>query len=270
MTIEKDHFVIRTSDLLNATRDFEALGFIVTQGSETKEGYNALIIFPDDSYLELIAYKRTVSLQAWSWFRRRGWVRRKAEGEYAYIARLWNHWVPRHREGWLDACVKVSGLAGYVDAARERGLNARHMIYTRHLASGMDVSWRMGGGLDLKLPFLLEDVTPRDRRLPTRLDRRHPNGVTGTSGVKFGAKDLSASIEQHTHLFGHAPDDVTETEARYNLPNFVYTICKVAPDDDVGEGLQEVTLISPEASAPQQLDINLTHGARIIIAPPAS
>ena len=266
MTVTKDHFILRVGDLIEATRDFEALGFIVTQGSDTAEGYNALIIFPDDSYLEIVAYKPLLSLKVWGWLCRRGLVRNRGRGDKAFMARLWNNWVPRRREGWLDWCVKVSSAEAFAKTARDRGLDVLDKVHSRTLANGTQGRWRMGGGVDLDMPFFLQDVTPRTVRLPNRLDRRHPNGVTGVAAIRFGVRDLQDAVDGHGRLFGRPPDDTRDDEAIYRFADFVLTIEKIRPDD-TAEGLREVTLTSPLVRAPETLDMRLSHGARLVIAP---
>ncbi|MCG8506750.1 MAG: VOC family protein [Sphingomonadales bacterium] len=269
MTVTKDHFILRADDLLTATRDFEALGFIVTQGSDAGEGYNALIIFPDDSYLEIVAYKPWFRLKVWGWLCRRGLVRRCGRGDRAFMARLWNNWVPRHREGWLDWCVKVSSAEAFAETARDKGLDVSDMIHSRRLADGVEVRWRIGGGIELDAPFFLEDVTPRTVRLPKRLDRRHPNGVTGVAAARFGVTDLAASVALHATLLGARPSNENREEAVFDLPGFTLTLEKATADDPT-EGLREVTLTSPNVSSAETLDLTLSHGARIVVAPSES
>ncbi|MCG8506734.1 MAG: VOC family protein [Sphingomonadales bacterium] len=266
MTIAKDHFVLLVSDLLEATRDFETLGFVVSQGNDTRERHNALVVFSDDSYFEIVAYKPWLSLKIWGWVRRRGLLSRSLEREDAFISRLWNHWAPRRREGWIDWCVEVPSVAGFADAARGRGLRIHEMAYGRELADGTPVKWRMGGEAGLRTPFFIEDVTPRVRRLPNRLGRQHPNGVAGVTALRFGVKSLQDAVDGHTRLFGRRPDELGDTEAVYRFADFTLTLEEIGPAD-AEEGLREVTLTSPRVSLPEKLDTRLSHGARLVITP---
>ena len=58
MLTRLDHLVVLVSDLDQAIRGCEGLGFAVTSGGEHADGLtcNALIPFKDGSYLELVAF----------------------------------------------------------------------------------------------------------------------------------------------------------------------------------------------------------------------
>ena len=57
-----DHAVIYVPNLKRAISQFTALGFTVKLGGEHTHTHNALIIFNDRSYIELLALKQLVSL----------------------------------------------------------------------------------------------------------------------------------------------------------------------------------------------------------------
>ena len=66
MPLSLDHIVIAVTDLDAAMRDYEALGFTVLPGGEHPRGSrNALIVFEDGSYLEIIAFGRPVPDFRW-------------------------------------------------------------------------------------------------------------------------------------------------------------------------------------------------------------
>jgi hypothetical protein len=60
MGLSLDHVVIAVRDLDRTIADYTALGFTVTVGGEHTGGasHNALIVFADGAYIELIAFKR--------------------------------------------------------------------------------------------------------------------------------------------------------------------------------------------------------------------
>ena len=62
-----DHIVILVNDLQAAIDDYAALGFSVAPGGTHADGatHNALIIFADDTYLELIAFLREAPTHYW-------------------------------------------------------------------------------------------------------------------------------------------------------------------------------------------------------------
>ena len=67
MIISIDHVVILVSDLEAAIADYTALGFTVMPGGTHTGGatHNALVVFEDDTYLELIAFLREAPEHPW-------------------------------------------------------------------------------------------------------------------------------------------------------------------------------------------------------------
>ncbi|HML24322.1 MAG TPA: VOC family protein, partial [Aggregatilinea sp.] len=57
MTLQLDHAVIAVHDLDTAANDYRALGFTVKRGGvhANRATHNALIVFGDGTYLELLA-----------------------------------------------------------------------------------------------------------------------------------------------------------------------------------------------------------------------
>ena len=71
MNVEFDHAVIAVHDLERATKEFTDAGFIVIPGGRHDEipTRNALIVFEDGGYLELLAPR---DKEAWESLRARG------------------------------------------------------------------------------------------------------------------------------------------------------------------------------------------------------
>jgi hypothetical protein len=125
------------------------------------------------------------------------------------------------------------------------------------------------------LPFVIQDVTPRDLRVPGGEAAAHPLGVTGIAAVTVVVGDLSSAGAVYAALLG-------EGSAISNLPAGVAagqrftagssTIDVVQPsgqDTDLGsqqfergDNLYEALLRAPESQA-DLLPISLTHGARL-------
>jgi hypothetical protein len=175
-----DHMVILVDDLAAAGADYAALGFMVHAGGEHADGatHNALIVFADDTYLELIAFKRAAPEHRW-----------------------WRHTA--HGEGLIDFALLPDAIEADVAAARSRGLALGEPRPGGRLRpDGQRVAWQLALPETGDLPFLCGDVTPRELRVPAGDARRHPNGVTGIAEVLVAVADLHASGERYRALLG--------------------------------------------------------------------
>jgi catechol 2,3-dioxygenase-like lactoylglutathione lyase family enzyme len=178
-----DHIVILVSDLAAASADYASLGFTVLPGGEHTGGatHNALVIFADDTYLELIAFKRTEPGHRW-----------------------WRHSATG--EGLVDYALLPSAAEADIAAARARGVAYEGPADGGRLRpDGQQVAWQLGMPPTADLPFLCGDVTPRELRVPQGAVRQHPNGVTGIAGLTIAVNDLEASITRYRALLGRDP-----------------------------------------------------------------
>ncbi len=174
-----DHFVILISDLNQAVADYEELGFTVTPGGTHADGltHNALIVFRDGTYLELIAFVDRADTRDNVW----GWRQFLLSGG-----------------GLIDYCAASPDLAEETERLRRNGLAVGiPSDGGRQRPDGKQLRWR-SARFDQGhrvLPFLIEDVTPRALRVPT--DRiSHPNGVVAVSELTIAVDDLDAAIRQ--------------------------------------------------------------------------
>lgn len=168
--------------------DYRALGFTVVAGGSHpgRTSHNALVVFEDGSYLELIAWKSFNPAERWC-------------VEHA-----------KHGEGLMDFALLPEDTAAAIAAAKARGLALNGPIDGgRRRPDGAELKWQTGRQLTFDLPFLCGDVTPRALRVPEGEVRRHPNGVTGIATVTVAVGDLDASITRYRALTGD--DDVVES-----------------------------------------------------------
>jgi len=239
-----DHIVILVEELDAAIADYTALGFKVAPGGTHADGatHNALVVFADDSYLELIAFRREAPEHHW-----------------------WRHVAAG--EGLIDFALLPSAIAEDVAAAQSRGLE----IHGPHPGGrlrpdGVRVAWQTARPAAPGMPFLCGDVTPRELRVPQGELRAHANGVAGIAGVTVAVEDLSATAARYQALLGG-------DAAGPAFPLGDATITLIAPiagagDHDPvrarlslrGEGPFALTLRGERATA---FDPGLTHGVPI-------
>jgi hypothetical protein len=235
-----DHLVILVNDLDLAASDYERLGFAVTPGGEHADGLtrNALIPFGDGSYFELVSFLNPEDPTDNVWG--------------------WREFLPQ--EGLVDYCVasddletdvrRLESLGLVVDGPDDGG---------RRLPDGVQIRWRSArmrqeGRL---LPFLIEDLTPRELRVPRGPAAEHPNGATGVARLEISAPDVEEAAASLAMLL--------ETDTGASLQLGACALSPVATEkEDAAPGPLAVELAG-EAGISEELDLLLAHGVRIRI-----
>jgi hypothetical protein len=167
-----DHLVILVRDLELASADYGRLGFAVTPGGEHADGLtrNALVPFEDGTYFELVSFldPEDPTDNVWGW-----------RGFYP-------------REGLIDYCVASDDLDADVRRLESLGFGVDGPDDGgRRLPDGTKIRWRVArirqeGRI---FPFLIEDLTPRELRVPGDPATEHPNGAKGVSRLDISAFD---------------------------------------------------------------------------------
>jgi Glyoxalase-like domain len=173
-----DHVVLVVLNLEAAVFEHTQRGFTVTPGGEHAGGltHNALVGFQDGSYLELIAFHDT----------------RAAHGKHTWAP------VAERGGGWADFALlsndlrqDVSALADLVARPPEDGGRTR--------PDGLGIAWRVAR-LHRPLPFLIEDLTARELRVPHGDAARHVNKTSRIARVVLGATDPARVSERYAML----------------------------------------------------------------------
>lgn len=234
MPIAIDHIVVAVNDLQQTIQDYERLGFTVSIGGDHahRGSHNALIVFQDGSYIELIAFKHEPPVKDNDW---------------------WD--ILQLGEGLVDAAVISANLIAESARLRESGLDVAEPFQGgRHRPDGVEIAWR-----------LARIATPHDLRVPGGPLAVHANGTTGIASVAFGVPSRAAATPAYTTLFGEPTSEGTFAVG-------VQSIRILEPGDvpeDVanliatrGSRPVSVTL----AGTNQNLSLDLTHGATFSIA----
>jgi catechol 2,3-dioxygenase-like lactoylglutathione lyase family enzyme len=247
MAFALDHVVIAVNDLDRAVADYQSLGFTVYPGGVHHGGvsHNALVVFADGSYFEIIAYREAAPANRW-------WRVLTTAGE-----------------GIVDFAVLPENTERDVAAARARGLELEGPTPGGRLRlDGVRLDWQIVRPATTDLPFWCGDVTPRELRVPEGAIRRHPNGVTGISRVRVVVADLAASIGRFKALVGPEAVSADNGIPRIGLKGTVFEL--IGPDNGDarrhlaarGEGVLSLAL---RGSAPKALEPKLLHGADLTI-----
>jgi hypothetical protein len=167
MLRQLDHVVLVARDLNTAIADHRRRGFTVTPGGEHADGvtHNALITFADGSYLELVAFRDLDRALTHRW-----WKVAADGGGLADFALLSD-----------DLAADSAALADLVKSPPKDGGRIR--------PDGVELKWRTAV-LKAPLPFVIEDITARDLRVPGGAASQHANGAIGIASVAVGAVDI--------------------------------------------------------------------------------
>ena len=168
MLRQLDHVVFVARDLNAAIADHRRRGFTVTPGGEHAGGVtrNALITFRDGSYLELVGFNDLSRSLTHRW-----WKVAADGGGLADFALLSD-----------DLAADSAALADLIKTPPKEGGRIR--------PDGVELKWR-AAFLTPPLPFVIEDLTARDLRVPGGAAAEHANGATGIASVVIGAVDIA-------------------------------------------------------------------------------
>lgn len=244
MAFSLDHVVIAVSDLETAITDYRALGFTVYPGGVHHGGvsHNALVIFADGSYFELIAYRQAAADVRW-------WQVLSKAGE-----------------GFVDFALLPDNTERDLAAARDRGLALDGPLAGGRLRpDGARLDWQIVRPKTTDLPFWCGDVTPRTLRVPEGGMRVHANGVTGVASVKVAVGNVETSAGRYAALAGPAAVKRSNGSTRVGIGAASFELASdPAHVAERGEGPMSLVLRGPAGRA---LDTKLAHGAVLSIAP---
>jgi catechol 2,3-dioxygenase-like lactoylglutathione lyase family enzyme len=262
MSLKLDHIVIAVHDLDATVLDYRALGFNVLIGGDHpgRTSHNALIVFADGVYFELIAWKSPAPQERW-----------------------WQL-LQQHGEGLVDFALLPDSTASTVAAAAERGLVlAGPLDGGRVRPDGERLHWQTARPTSADLPFLCGDLTPRALRVPEGEARVHPNGVQGVTSLAVAVQDLEATLGRYRALLGTSIGEAVvepssnERVARVALGDnllLLSSLQKPGTQETAlaqrlaahGEGPYQVQLKTSQAALAGSLDLKRTHGAAVELA----
>jgi hypothetical protein len=254
MLLGIDHIVIVVRDLEAAMKDYARLGFTVIPGGRHPVGtYNGLIGFEDGSYIELIAFYRENPAHRW--------------------------WAPLQKgEGLVDFCMQTDDMAGDAEALRLAGVRMNApQPWARTRPDGYMLKWILAipqEGQRGVAPFLIQDETPREERVPR--ETGHQNGAKGIDALLVAVQDPVGVAGWYQSIVRRHGEAVARPDLKASGASFrvgrhsVQYLAPSAPESPLASWLQTrgaspcaATLIG---GAPGVLDSYLTHGASLSFA----
>jgi catechol 2,3-dioxygenase-like lactoylglutathione lyase family enzyme len=253
MTLTLDHVVIAVNDLEQATADYRELGFTVIYGGKHASGttHNALVCFRDGTYLELLAPT--------------GEPPKPGAMDFSHLL--------EHGEGVVAYALASDDLEVDAMARRQKGIRVGALMEgSRKREDGVELRWKMAlidGGMS---PFLIQDITPRNLRVPDDdAMTTHDNHVIGIKRVLIVTWQITSEMMRH-HIQIWSKHDLSgeETIARISVqhsPNLLPEEQAVGierltslnvPEAPYGVGLRVQTAFDEPLSLEKTHNVNLT------------
>ncbi len=180
-----DHATIAGGSLKHLRDMLDSVGLRSEYGGQHSTGFTemALISFPDGSYLELMA-----------------WV----DASAPHPGQAWSKFMDQ-QGGPCAWAVSVPDLAQETRRLAAAGIHTSQPVHSgRMLTDGFHLEWEMAGAgpgeRGSLFPFLIHDLTPRERRAyPT--GKPTTEEYAGVSRVVIAVKNLSNAIAQYRRAY---------------------------------------------------------------------
>ncbi|MEX0804415.1 MAG: VOC family protein [Candidatus Binatia bacterium] len=246
-----DHLVIVVKDLQQAADDYRQLGFNVVPGGRHPVGsHNALISFADGSYLEIIAFYREAIDHRW--------------------------WEPLQKDQRLvDYCMRTDDLSGDTQKFHNAGVAINDPVpWSRTRPDGFELKWILSlatGSHRGVAPFLIQDVTLRQERIPQQFE--HDNDAIGIDTVTIAVDELSQIDRWYNAVLGKKGEPIVRRELGaegLRFPVGCQNIEFLMPLDPSSPLINWMRTYGPSpyaatlkssSSAPEIFDPRLLHGA---------
>lgn len=184
-----DHLIIAVNDLDDAINNFAALGFTVRFGGVHASGatQNALIVFQDGTYLELMAPT--------------GEPAKPNTADYTFLF--------ARGEGFAGFCLSSDDLTADAALIQAQGGNIGSISEGgRVRPDGVEMRWRTAWIDEQSLPFVMQDLSPRNLRVTDDPAlTTHANGATGIGALFVTDSPWAMPValnQRFTAVFGEA------------------------------------------------------------------
>lgn len=177
-----DHAIIAVDDLIQAAVRYEDMGFTVIEGGKhaNQATHNALIVFKDGSYIELMALTGEPPLPD--------------HADYSYLL--------QDGAGLVGYAFATADIQSTVKSLQSRGVALNHPVAGgRKRPDGVELRWQTAMIGRTVSPFFIQDDTPRDWRIPhDDASVQHRNGATGINSLSFLVADLQSGMDRYQQI----------------------------------------------------------------------
>lgn len=184
MTLSIDHIIIYVENLQSAIETYREAGFTTNYGGQHADGIteNGLIVFSDGSYLELIAL-----------------VEGKSHADAGFKGLL-----KESGEGYTGFAFQSDAIEADLEAIAERGITVGEIREgSRARPDGELLQWKMAVIDNAMSPFVIQDVTERDLRVPLNPENTtHDNTATGIHELLIRVPDFEQALAHFSNIMG--------------------------------------------------------------------
>lgn len=203
MQLVVDHVTLGASRLEALASAFAANGLTTEYGGMHSNGvtHMSLVSFDDGSYVELISVARPGQPAPW-----------------------WNEHIV-HEGGPCAWAVRVGDVAAEAERLARRGITVSDVAHMeRSRPDGQLVAWDLAFPGDLgkgaMFPFIIEDSTPRELRVPSS-EGVAGSELSGIAGVVLGVEDAGAAAEMFQEAYDlPAPARTRSEDGRLDMASF--------------------------------------------------
>ena len=181
-----DHATIAGPSLKHLREMLDEVGLRTEYGGQHSSGLTemALLSFPDGSYLELIAWTETPA---------------------PHTGQSWAKFMDE-QGGACAWAIHVDDIGKETARLKAAGVAVSEPVHSgRMLTDGFHLEWEMAGAgpgdRGSLFPFLIHDITPRDRRVYLR-GKPTTEEYGGISRVVIAVKDLKGAVALYRRAFG--------------------------------------------------------------------
>ncbi len=216
-----DHAVIVVSNLDEAIVNFTSLGFQVKRGGKTGAVHNALIFFEDGTYIELTTPISVQVRRLFQFFYLMG-ILSLAERVSSTLMHRFYNWFGGPI-GLRDWCIRCNDIEQTIANLQKNNVRTtKSKLFSRERPDGKFAKWRLAGPTNRKYPFLIEDVSPTEIRVPFKNACKHKNEVTGISAIVMRYDPghefiqnfkLDNAPENETHIMSNIAIRLTEEKS---------------------------------------------------------
>jgi hypothetical protein len=211
MSLRLDHAIILIYNLEQASTAYREAGFNVVYGGQHAGGktHNALIVFHDSTYLELLAPTDPDLLRV---------IDPADRSNFLFLF--------EQGEGFGGYALQSDDLEADAAALQKRGLSVElRPPGGRARPDGQQLRWRMAAFPDTMTPFFVQDITPRNLRVPDDPSTTtHPNGALGIARLILQASPVQWAMYRDIAA-GVAP----ENDAPFQLSDVEISLGKAEP-----------------------------------------
>jgi len=233
MPLKLDHVVIAVDGLDKAIQDYRSLGFTVIPGGvhANRATHNALIAFSDGTYIELLAATGDGPLPDMIDFSR----------------------MLQGGEGLAGFALSTQDIEAEARRLQQEGFAVSDITEGSRIKDGRTMEWKLALIEDGFAPFLIQDTTPREWRVPgDPAAITHQNRAVGIPAVEYAVRDMDVAVSYFTHLLALPVPDYTGSHhemgciilSEYNAYHSMYAPAEREQAMDAALGSSDFALFS--------------------------